>query len=50
MYGRTTQYLGAGHGFAGNAYALLKALPWLDEDRREQLLAQRRDSRRHCPP
>jgi hypothetical protein len=38
MYGRVTQYLGAGHGFAGNAYALFKALPWLDEVRREQLL------------
>lgn len=38
MYGRITQYLGAGHGFAGNAYALLKAAPWLDEARREQML------------
>ena len=37
MYGKVVQYLGAGHGFAGNAYALLKGASLLDEDRREAL-------------
>jgi Lanthionine synthetase C-like protein len=40
MYGRVVQYLGAGHGFAGNACALLKGLTLLDEERRATLLAR----------
>jgi hypothetical protein len=35
MYGQVVQYLGAGHGFAGNAYALLKGASLLDAGRRE---------------
>src|SRR5574337_2218941 len=38
MYGCVTQYLGAAHGFAGNAYALFKAAPWMDEARSEEML------------
>ena len=34
MYGKVVQYLGAGHGFAGNAYALLKGASLLDAGRR----------------
>ena len=37
MYGRTTQYLGAGHGFAGNVYPLLTGAALLDAERREAL-------------
>lgn len=37
MYGKVVQYLGAGHGFAGNAYALLKGASLLDADRRAVL-------------
>jgi hypothetical protein len=37
MYGKVVQYLGAGHGFAGNAYALLKGASLLDAGRRETL-------------
>ena len=37
MYGQVVQYLGAGHGFAGNACALLKGASLLDVGRREAL-------------
>lgn len=37
MYGKVVQYLGAGHGFAGNVYALLKGAALLDASRRETL-------------
>jgi len=37
LYGQVVQYLGAGHGFAGNAYALLKGAALLDTPRREEL-------------
>ena len=37
LYGRIEQLLGAGHGFAGNAYALLRGAAWLPMDRREAL-------------
>jgi hypothetical protein len=37
LYGQVVQYLGAGHGFAGNAYPLLKGAALLDADRREVL-------------
>ena len=37
LYGSIVQYLGAGHGFAGNAYPLLKGAALLDADRREAL-------------
>jgi Lanthionine synthetase C-like protein len=37
MYGKVVQYLGAGHGFAGNVYALLKGAALLDERQRETL-------------
>jgi hypothetical protein len=37
LYGRVVRLLGAGHGFSGNAYALLQAAPLLDPDRRQQL-------------
>jgi Lanthionine synthetase C-like protein len=37
LYGKVVQYLGAGHGFAGNAYALLKGAALLDEARRDAL-------------
>jgi hypothetical protein len=35
--GKTVQYLGAGHGFAGNVCSLLKTAELLDEPRRELL-------------
>jgi Lanthionine synthetase C-like protein len=35
MYGRTTRYLGAGHGFAGNVYPALRAGALLDAPLRE---------------
>lgn len=37
LYGRIVQYVGAGHGFAGNAYALLRAADLLSGDRRREL-------------
>ena len=37
LYGKVVQYLGAGHGFAGNAFALLKGANVLDADRRHAL-------------
>jgi Lanthionine synthetase C-like protein len=37
MYGKVVQYLGAGHGFAGNVYPLLKGAALLDEPQRETL-------------
>ncbi len=37
LYGRIVQLLGAGHGFAGNAYALLRGAALLPADRREAL-------------
>jgi lantibiotic modifying enzyme len=38
LYGRVEPLLGAGHGFAGNAYALLRGAALLSGDRRETLL------------
>jgi Lanthionine synthetase C-like protein len=40
LSGKVVQYLGAGHGFAGNAYALLKGASLLDGERREALHAR----------
>lgn len=40
MYGKVVQYLGAGHGFVGNVYALLRGASLLDEDRRATLYAR----------
>ncbi|MFO1312966.1 MAG: LanC-like protein [Burkholderiales bacterium] len=37
LYGSVVQLLGAGHGFAGNAYALLRGADLLGEDRRREL-------------
>jgi len=37
MYGRVRQHLGAGHGFAGNVYPLLRGAALLAPDRRETL-------------
>jgi len=37
LYGKVVQYLGGGHGFAGNVYPLLKGASLLDESRREVL-------------
>jgi lantibiotic modifying enzyme len=37
LYGSIVQLLGAGHGFAGNAYALLRGAALLPADRREAL-------------
>ena len=37
LYGKVVQYLGAGHGFVGNAFALLKGADLLDAERREEL-------------
>ena len=37
MYGSVVQYLGAGHGFAGNVYPLLKGVAVLDAERRDEL-------------
>jgi len=37
MYGKVVQYLGAGHGLAGNVYALLKCAALLDAPRRAEL-------------
>ena len=40
LYGKTVQYLGAGHGFAGNVHPLLKGASLLDADRRQALYAR----------
>jgi len=40
LYGNVVQLIGAGHGFAGNAYPLLRAAPQLAPDRREALYAR----------
>ncbi|HKW82511.1 MAG TPA: LanC-like protein [Burkholderiaceae bacterium] len=32
LYGRRVRYLGAGHGFAGNVYPVLRGARWLDAD------------------
>ncbi|WAS91103.1 lanthionine synthetase C family protein [Nannocystis punicea] len=40
LYGAVVQYLGAGHGFAGNASALLRGQSLLSAERREQLHAR----------
>lgn len=37
LYGHVVQLLGAGHGFAGNAYPLLRGASLLDTERRELL-------------
>jgi lantibiotic modifying enzyme len=37
LYGKVVQYLGAGHGFVGNAYALLQGASVLDAERRQAL-------------
>jgi hypothetical protein len=37
MYGRITQFLGAGHGFAGNVFPLLTGAALLGAERREAL-------------
>ncbi len=37
LYGKVVQYLGAGHGFVGNAFALLKGATVLDDERRNEL-------------
>jgi lantibiotic modifying enzyme len=37
LYGSVVQYLGAGHGFVGNAFALLKGATVLDDERRNEL-------------
>jgi len=37
LYGQVEQYFGAGHGFAGNAYPLLKGASLLDAARRDAL-------------
>ena len=37
LYGHVEPLLGAGHGFAGNAYALLRGATLLPDDRREAL-------------
>ncbi len=40
MYGKVVQYLGAGHGFVGNVYPLLRGASLLDEGRRAALYAR----------
>ena len=40
LYGSIVQLLGSGHGFAGNAYPLLRGAALLDEERRETLYAR----------
>ena len=37
LYGDVLEYLGAAHGFAGNAHALLRAAPLLSDERRTEL-------------
>lgn len=46
LYGKVVQYLGAGHGFAGNVYPLLKGASLLDANRREALYARSVDTLR----
>ena len=31
MYGRVSQYMGAGHGFAGNVFPVIRGARWLDD-------------------
>lgn len=31
LYGRTAQYIGAGHGFAGNVFPVIRGARWLDD-------------------
>ena len=31
LYGKTSQYLGAGHGFAGNLFPVIRGARWLDD-------------------
>lgn len=40
LYGRVVQYLGAGHGFAGNVYPLLTGASLLDEAQRDEFYAR----------
>jgi len=40
LYGSIVDLLGAGHGFAGNVYPLLRGAGWLTEDRRGVLYAR----------
>jgi hypothetical protein len=40
IHGKSVQYLGAGHGFAGNARALLQGVSLLDDARRDLLLSR----------
>jgi Lanthionine synthetase C-like protein len=40
MYGKVVQYLGAGHGFAGNVYPLVCGASLLDASRRETLYSR----------
>ncbi len=40
LYGSVVQLLGAGHGFAGNAYPLLRGAALLEPERRELLYAR----------
>jgi hypothetical protein len=40
LYGSVVQLLGAGHGFAGNVYPLLRAAQWLPVETRETLYAR----------
>ena len=40
MYERVVQYYGAGHGFVGNVYPLLKGAALLDAPRREELFVR----------
>ncbi len=40
LYGQVVQYLGAGHGFAGNVYPLLKGAELLDANHRDELYAR----------
>jgi len=60
LYGRRVRYLGAGHGFAGNVYPVLRGARWLDpqvvrgfEERAFETLsiaAERRDGRVNWQP
>jgi hypothetical protein len=40
MYGRQLDHLGAGHGFAGNVYPILRGARWLDADLVERFEAR----------
>jgi lanthionine synthetase-like protein len=37
LYGRTTRYLGLGHGYAGNMLALLRGWRWLEAEQQARL-------------